>query len=61
MDKNDFLAMKKICPWLKTHFPTISKANMYFLAKEKKFCPDKKYFVQADGQGIRHCIACILD
>ena len=25
---------------------------MYFLAKEKIFCQDKKYFVQADGRGI---------
>ena len=43
----DFLAMKKFCPWLKTHFPSISQAGMYF------FCPDKKYFVQADGLGIK--------
>ena len=26
---------------------------MYFLAWDKNFCWDKKYFVQLDGQGIR--------
>ena len=49
---NDFLAMKEFCPWLKTHFPSISQAKMYFFNIGKKFCPHKKYFVQADGRAL---------
>ena len=51
--KNDFLAMKKFFPWPKTHFPSISQANMYFFSSGKKFLSGQKIFVQADGQGIR--------
>ena len=50
--ENDFLAMKKFCPWPKTHFPSNSQANMYFFSKGKKFVLGQKYFVQEDGRGI---------
>ena len=36
----------------KKSFPSISQANMYVFSLGNFFCPDKKYFVQADGQGI---------
>ena len=46
--ENDFLAMKEFCPWLDTHFPFISQANMYlsrigkkFLSGQKTFCPGR--------------------
>ena len=29
---NEFLAVEKTFPWLKSNFPSISQANMYFLA-----------------------------
>ena len=35
--ENGFLAMKKFCPWLKTQFPSISQANMYFFSIGKNF------------------------
>ena len=35
--ENDFLAMKKFCPWLKSHFPSISQANMYFFRLGQNF------------------------
>ena len=50
--KNDLLAMKIFCPWLKTHFLSSSLANMYFFRIRKKILSWKKYFVQADGRGI---------
>ena len=50
--ENEFLAMDKNFSWLKSHFPSISQANIYFFSLGKKFCLDKKYFVQADGWGI---------
>ena len=50
--ENEFLAMDKIFSWLKSHFPSFSPANMSFLAWVKFFCPDKKYFVLTDEQGI---------
>ena len=58
--KTDFLAGEKFCPRLKSHFPSISQANMYFFSLGKnffvrnknKFGWDKNDFVQADGQGI---------
>ena len=43
--ENEFLAMDKIFSWLKSHFPSISQANIYFFNLGK--C-----FVQADGRGI---------
>ena len=49
--ENNFLAMKKCCPWLKTHFPSISHANMYFLAWDK-ICPGQKIFCL--GRWTRH-------
>ena len=55
--ENDFLAMKKFCPWLKAHFPSISQANMYFFSIGKNFLSRQEiYFVLADGQGRNQCM-----
>ena len=64
--ENDFKLWRNYFQWLKSYFPSISQAKMYFLAQDKVFCPGqncfvqdknyfvryKKYFVWADGQGI---------
>ena len=42
--ENDFLAMKKFCPWLKTHFLSISQANMYFFSIRKDFLSGQRIF-----------------
>ena len=42
--ENDFLAAKKIDSWLKNHFPTISKANLYFFSLGQNFLPGTKIF-----------------
>ena len=55
MDGNDFLAMEKNFSSAWSPFLSFSQANMNFLAWDKIFCPDKKYFVPADGQGIKNC------
>ena len=43
--ENDFLAMKKFCPLLKTHFPSIAQANMYFFSIKKNFVWTKIFCV----------------
>ena len=50
--ENDFLAMDKIVSIAKSPFLSISKVNMSFLAWDKSFCPDKKYFVRPDGHNL---------
>ena len=50
--ENNFLAMEKNFSTAWSHFLSFSQANMNFLAWEKFFCLDKKYFVRADGRGI---------
>ena len=35
--ETELIAMKKIYPWLKTQFPSISQANMYFFSIGKFF------------------------
>ena len=44
MDGTDFLAMDKFFPWLKSHFPVISQANMYFFSIGKFFLTGQKIF-----------------
>ena len=34
--ENEFLAMEKILSWLKSHFSSISQANVYFFSLGKK-------------------------
>ena len=45
--EGDFLAMKKFCPWLKTHFPSISQANIYVFSIGKDFLFGQKIFSYA--------------
>ena len=48
--KNDFLAMAKIYSWLKSHFPSISQAKIYFFSLGKKFIQAKSILSrQMDG------------
>ena len=46
--------MEKICLWLKSHFLSISQANIYFFSLGKNFLSAQIYFVQADGRGISY-------
>ena len=39
--ENDFLDLIKFFQQVKSHFLSISRANMKFLGWEKIFCPDK--------------------
>ena len=50
--ENEYLALDKIFSWLKSHFPSISQADMYFFSLWKKILSGQKSFVQADGPGI---------
>ena len=43
---------RQYLPQLKSHFLSFPQADMNFLAWNKNFCQDKKYFVWADGWGI---------
>ena len=56
--ENDLVAVEKLCPWLKSHFPIISQTNLYFfslgqdfLSGTKFFVRDQRYFVRAEGGG----------
>ena len=52
--ENEFSAIDNILSWQKNHFHFISQENIYFFSLgKKKICLDKKYFVQADGQGTQ--------
>ena len=54
------MAVEKFCPWLKSHFPFISPANMYFfclgqnfLSGQKLFFPGQKIFCQGRWMGYK--------
>ena len=51
MSGKDFLAMDKFFPWLKSHFPAILHANMYFFNIGKKYLSGQKIF--CPGRWIR--------
>ena len=40
--ENEFLAKEKIFSWLKSYFPSISQANIYFLSLGKKILYGQK-------------------
>ena len=54
--ENDFLATDNFFPQLKGHFLFFFEANINFLAWDKVFCLDKKYFVWANRRGISFVI-----
>ena len=52
--ENDFKLWRNFFPWLKSYFPSISQAKMYFLAQDKIFCPGQKCFVQDKNYFVRY-------
>ena len=47
----EFLAMDKIFSWLKSHFPPISHANIYFFSLGKRFLSGQKMFCPGSCTG----------
>ena len=54
MDGTDILAMDKFFPWLKSHFPVISQANMYFFSIGKNFLSGQKIFCPGRWTGHKN-------